>query len=310
MSKIIVTGSTSFIGINLIKQLLENNHNVLAVIRENSNKKSILPYSEKLNVLELNMIDYINLNKVNQNYDVLVSLAWDGTRGNARENEELQHKNYRYCIDAIKSAIALGCKKIVLAGSQAEYGIHKDTISEKTMCHPKTQYGKYKLRLFLEVSDLCSKYNVKCIEPRFFSLYGPGDSNQTMIVSILKTMLSGEDCKLTLCDQFWNFMYISDSINALYKLIVNDVESGIYNLGSDDTRPLKDFIKEMKDITMSQSDLLFGYIPQQLYGAVNLIPDITKLKTTLKWSPSVNFKNGINKVIQDMKYDNKLKYGL
>ena len=63
---------------------------------------------------------------------------------------------------------------------------------------------------------------------------------------------------------------------------------------------IKDFIKEMKDITKSQSNLLFGYIPYQLYGAVNLIPDITKLKTTLKWSPSVNFKNGINKVIQDI----------
>lgn len=308
MSKIIVTGATSFIGINLIQQLLDNNNDVLAIVRENANKASILPYSQNLNVLELNMENYFHLKtNVTQKYDIFVSLAWDGTRGNARQNEELQYKNYVHCLDGIKSAIESGCKKVVLAGSQAEYGIHKGIISEKTICHPETPYGKYKLRLFLEASDLCSKYNVRCIEPRFFSLYGPGDSEQTMIISILKSMLSGKDCELTSCDQFWNFMYISDAIDAIDKLITENVESGVYNFGSDDTRQLKDFIKEMKDITKSQSNLLFGHIPYPPHGVVNLIPDITKLKTTLKWFPSVSFKNGITRIMNHIVSDNKLQ---
>lgn len=301
MSKIIITGATSFIGANLVRKLLNEDHKVLAVIRKSSKKSNILGANKNLKIIELNMNEYNKFNLIiKEQYDVFISLAWNGTRGQDRENKDIQFNNYQNSLDGIKSAINLGCKKIILAGSQAEYGKHSIIISEKSECHPETQYGKYKLKLFQDANELCKKYNVSCIEPRFFSLYGPGDNEATMIISILKKMINNQDCELTSCEQFWNFMYINDAIEALYLLIKNKSVNGIYNFGSNDTRKLKLFIYQMQEITNSKSRLLFGKIDTPQNKLNNVMPDITKLTTTLQWSPPTSFDDGIKNIVNKL----------
>lgn len=50
MKTILVTGATSFIGINLIKEILKD-YKVIAVVRPNSEKVSLLPASDNLSIL-------------------------------------------------------------------------------------------------------------------------------------------------------------------------------------------------------------------------------------------------------------------
>ncbi|MGF6991092.1 nucleoside-diphosphate-sugar epimerase [Lachnospiraceae bacterium PF1-21] len=303
--KIIITGATSFIGQNLIRRLIKEGHFVYAVVRPNSMKAKELLVSSQIKVVELEMHEYTKLDeKINEMCDVYFSLAWEGTRSAERDNHNLQKRNFECSTAALKSIKNLGCHLILSAGSQAEYGLCDDYVKETSIADPVTWYGKYKLKYFLKTTDFCNQNNIAFKEPRFFSLYGPDDFKGTMIFSILDKMLKNESCDLTECKQMWDFLYIDDAIEALISLMERPCEDGIYNLGSGDSRSLREYIEEMYSLSGSNSKLNFGSVPYPATGMVNVMPDIAKLKRQVGFVPKTTFAEGIKRIILEMKGHN------
>lgn len=223
-----------------------------------------------------------------------------GTRGIDRNNIELQEQNFKYSISALHSAAKLKAKVFMSAGSQAEYGLQNEIISENTVPKPVTAYGKSKLKFYEYGIEFCkNNNNIKFVEPRFFSLYGAGDYEGTLIMSMLTKMLKNEPCDLTDCTQKWNFLNIKDAVAGIKILLENEqVKSDAYNFASKDTKELKSFLLEMKKITNSKSRLNFGIISHNDSGKYGINPDITKLLNT-GWQPKISFEDGIREIINN-----------
>lgn len=300
--RIVISGATSMIGAALANKLLDNNHEVIAVVRKNTKKTDTLIKSPNLSIVECNMEDYSELNNLIQGkVDVAVSTAWNGTRGADRNNKELQEENYKNSVSFLKVMLSKGCQKFLTAGSQAEYGLwtRKEKLKEDASPDPNTEYGKYKLRFYEYAKDYCKANGCMLIEPRFFSLYGPKDYEGTLVISTLKKMLENKPCELTECIQLWDFLYIDDAIAGLIKLIEDNVEEGVYNFGSGYSAPLKVFIEEMKKITNTNSELRYGIIPYPTTGIVNVNPDVGKLMSC-GWAPKMSFDDGIKLICKYM----------
>lgn len=298
VENVVITGATSFIGVNLIKALLTENYQIYAVIRPNSQKSGLLPISKKIHLIEAEMVDYSKLDQfIPKPCDVFVHLAWNGTRGASRMNMAMQEQNYQCSIKALNAALRLGCSMAISAGSQAEYGLCNNAISEDTPCHPNTEYGKWKLKFYEDAFKLCQANNVHFKEPRIFSVYGPGDFDGTLVISTLRKMLNNQDCKLTKCKQMWDFIFIDDVIKGIIKLIDTDCSDGIYNFASGTARPLKSFIEEMYHITHSKSKLLYGAIPYPETGLINILPLVDKLQNETGWHAQVTFEQGISRIL-------------
>lgn len=305
--RIVISGASSFIGMRLVYKASEQGWKVVAVIRDSSIQRKVLNNVRGVSVCTCDMENYSDLGPIVGESDCFVHLSWDGTRGNARLDDQKQYKNYKQSLDAIKSMIDSGCKRIVTAGSQAEYGLSNEIITEDTPCNPNTAYGKYKVKLFEKAYALCEKNKISFKEPRYFSLYGPGDYENTMIMSCIENMLKNEPCKLTQAIQMWDYLYIDDAINALMYLCGKSCADGAYNFGSGDCRPLRDYIEELKQILNSNSKLLYGAIPYSDAGMVSIHPSIKKLVNETGWSPKVNFEEGIKQVLKFRQYANRLQ---
>ena len=52
---------------------------------------------------------------------------------------------------------------------------------------------RYKLKFYEYAKSYCREHNCCLIEPRFFSLYGPGDFSGTLIMSTLNKMMKNEN---------------------------------------------------------------------------------------------------------------------
>ena len=293
MKRLLISGGTSFIGKALAGKARMLGWDVIAVVR----KGKILPMTENLTVLNLDMEEYQMLGQLVGKCDCFVHLTWNGTRGAARMDRELQHMNRKYSLDAVQSVLNAGCRCIISAGSQAEYGPQDGIISETTECSPNTAYGREKLAFYHDMVKLCQKTRAQYREPRFFSLYGPDDYLGSMIMSTLECMLHNVPCRLTQGLQMWDFLYIDDAVEGLLKLCDPAVPNGVYNFGSGDARPLRSFIEEMAQITDTKSELLFGAVPYPATGMVSIWPDISKLKTELNWSAKTSFCTGIQKIL-------------
>ena len=299
MQTAVITGATSFIGVHLISKLAERGYHVIGVIRPGSDKKKIASFCE---IVEAEMKDYDKLDElIKSRTDIFFSLAWDGTRGNTRNDENLQRLSYEYSVNAVEALYRMGCTKFVSAGSQAEYGNRNENIDESAAENPVTQYGIYKLKFDRYLADFARAKGVSFKEPRFFSLYGPDNFSTTMVSDMLAKMLLNQPCDLTECVQKWDFLYIDDAVDALIRLIEMKCQDGVYNFGSGDSRPLKEFVWEMKELTGSKSQLNFGAVPYPSTGIVSLAPDISKLRQELNWAPQVSFAQGISRVIKALK---------
>lgn len=304
--KIVVTGASSFIGKNFIIKALKSGAEVIGVVRENCNKIEDLKEMINFSYIECDMKDYALLGEKIGKCDCFVHLAWNGTRGNLRNNYIIQKENYDYSMLAIKSIIDTSeCKRIILAGSQAEYGAYNSIITEEMESRPNTEYGKFKLKLYNDVLEICNKKNIEIKEPRFFSLYGESDFDGTLIMTLVKNMVENKPCELTECIQMWDFCYIDDAINAVLDLCLKNCSNGIYNIASGNIKILKEYIENIRDILNSKSELFYGKVPYPVTGVVSIQPSIQKIKNETGWYPKVSFEEGINRIKNSLKKSNE-----
>lgn len=79
-------------------------------------------------------------------------LGWDGAGSDKRKDVKLQEKNIGYALQALHTAAALGCKRFLFSGSQAEYGICNEWMKEEQECHPVSEYGKDKVLVYQQAT--------------------------------------------------------------------------------------------------------------------------------------------------------------
>ena len=296
--KFIITGATSFIGLELIDYLLANNHSVVAVCRTNSKGLSCVPSGAEIVTAE--MSDYGNLHKEISTADVFINLAWGGTGHDGRNVVDVQNENITYTTASMFAADKIGCKLFVEAGSQAEYGSTIEPQSEDSVCNPFSEYGKAKLKVKKELFKISEQIGIKYIHLRIFSIFGENDHPWTLVMSAIDKMLKNEQVDLSPCTQNWNFLYVKDAVKIITKLCdyaisTNGFTHEVYNIASRDSRILKDFVEEMKAITKSKSVLNYGAItPSNL---VSLQPIISKMESASGIYEYTQFADVINKII-------------
>ena len=93
------------------------------------------------------------------------------------------------------------------AHSQAEYGVHREVMTEDAPCAPVSEYGKAKLEFGKRAEELCRKSGMEYVHCRIFSVYGPGDHPWSLVNSCIRTFEEGGCMKLGECTQKWNLHY-------------------------------------------------------------------------------------------------------
>lgn len=174
MKKIVVTGATSMIGSALIEECVKHDIEVYAVLRSASGKQDRLPDSSLVHLIDSSLETLEELPElIPQGCDTFYHIAWGNTGENRNRSTELQSRNIGYTLAAVRAANALGCKRFIGAGSQAEYGpMDVERISPDSPTNPSTPYGASKLASGHLAGMLCRELGMECIWPRIFSVYG------------------------------------------------------------------------------------------------------------------------------------------
>lgn len=299
--KFVITGATSFIGLELTEYLLANGHSVVAVCRSNSKGLSSIP--DGVEIVTSDMADYGNLHNDIKQADVFINLAWGGTGHDGRNVIDVQKENIAYTTEAFYAADKMGCDLFLEAGSQAEYGSTTETQREDSPCNPFSEYGKAKLQVKDELFKLSEQIDMKYIHLRIFSMFGEKDHPWTLVMSAIDKMLRNEKVDLSPCTQNWNFIYIKDAVRIITTLCEKamkntDFKHEVYNIASDDTRVLKDFVERIKQILNSRSELVYGaFTPHDI---VSLQPDMRKTKLVVGQLCEYDFDSVIKRIVSKL----------
>jgi nucleoside-diphosphate-sugar epimerase len=71
------------------------------------------------------------------------------------------------------------------------------------------------------------------------------------------------------------------------------VRAGLYNLAYGESRKLKDFVLETRDLLNPNAEIDFN--SGKAFSGVELDVDITKIKNDLGWRPKTTFQEGVLK---------------
>ncbi|MBE5881022.1 MAG: NAD(P)-dependent oxidoreductase [Lachnospiraceae bacterium] len=303
--RIAVSGPTGAIGHALLEACIENDIEVLAICRRGSKRIATLPKSHLLRVLELDLHEYAEFDTAGivdeiGMCDVFYHLAWSGTVGAKRNDMRLQHKNVGYALDAVDLAYRLGCKKFIGAGSQAEYGRTEEKLSSATPTFPENGYGIAKLCAGQMTRHACEKLGLQHMWTRILSVYGPYDSENSMITATLRKLMTNQVPEFTKGQQQWDYLYSLDAARALLLLGEKGKHGKIYPVGSGKSRALSEYISELCEMSGCGIAPKFGVIPYAENQVMYLCADIEELTGDTGFVPTISFEEGIRRTMEWM----------
>ena len=274
-----------------------HNMPVLAIIRKDSKNLCRIPVSDLVQVIECNLDDISNLELPKETYDVFYHFAWEHTGRTSRDNPIVQNINIKHTLDAVELAYRMGCGTFIGVGSQAEYGRVESIITPDTPTNPETAYGIAKYSAGKLSGLLCRDLNLKHIWTRVFSVYGPYDNNDTMIMYSIKNMLENKKTIYTKSEQLWDYLYCEDAARAFFNIGINGKDNAIYCIGSGKVQPLYEYIYQIRDSIDGDLHVDIGGKEYSVNQVMHLCADITNLTFDTGFQPIVSFNEGISKTI-------------
>lgn len=292
VKRAVVTGAAGFVGCNLVESLLEHGYFVYAVVRKNSQHNSRLTESHQLKLVYADMSDFGQLaGKIDDTADVFFHIAWGGNRYNFAE----QWQNAEATIGALQAAKALGCKRFIATGSQAEYGPQTELITEETLPHPIDAYGSAKLATCVLSRQLALDLDIEWIWGRIFSVYGKYEPHGRMLPDLINALTDGNSFSLSAATQYWDYLYSGDCAEALVALAERGKTGEIYNIANGEYRPLKEFTEAIRRTVAPSKFLSYGKEADVVYS---LQVTGEKLKCDTGWRPIVAFEDGISSMMR------------
>lgn len=300
MKRIVITGATGAIGHALIEKCIARKDEVYVICRKNSKRKGTLNvYGNKIHIILLDLEELNTADKfIKEKCDVFYHLAWDGTTGSSRNDMYLQNRNIKYTLDAVELAKRLCCSTFIGAGSQAEYGRSDEKLSSKTPTFPENGYGMAKLCAGMMSRVKCKQYGIKHIWTRIISVYGPYDGENSMIMSAIRKLDSGETAEFTAGEQLWDYIYSKDAAEILYLLYDRGKDGKIYCVGSGKAIRLAEYIEKLKNIVDSGGDVRMGVVPYSEKQVMYLQADTTDVITDLGYTCKYTFEEAIKETVQ------------
>ena len=316
--RILISGITSFLGINTGKALLKKGHEVYGILRPESRNKERLKGEKGIQLLSLNMESFLlwenekgrEVESLNQaslseiHFDTVLHFAWDGVGSLGRSDIATQEKNLAMSKAFFSWAKAHGVKRFFFAGSQAEMG---GGTREEPL--PASPYGEKKLA-FSEYG-LKNHGDMEFIDLRIYSIYGKGDHERSLVKTLVRNTLKGRETELGLGNKIWNFMAEEDFARALAFLVELDFQKrGAFTIDicSRESRLLSDYIKEIEQIGFSflkkkgiehseESLLRFGLRPPNVEGDYDFTAH-TKELPALGFEEKISFSSGIEELYE------------
>jgi CDP-paratose synthetase len=288
MKTILLTGGTGYLGSTILRQLVDNGHDIILLKRSFSNTERIKNYIKKITVYD---IDLVPLETVfNENtIDVIIHCATDYGRSDTS------------LLPVVKTNFLFPLKLLELGKKyHINCFINTDTILDKWTDTYSLSKKQFKEWLFVY------RKNFGCVNVALEHFYGPGDNPARFVTSIVYNLLKNvERIDLTKGEQKRDFIYIDDVVDAFIK-IVNSSDTFLrdfheFEVGTNHALSIREFVELAKKISgNTETALNFGAIPYRENEIMDHNADITEI-SRLGWKCTISPAEGLKKMFESEK---------
>lgn len=244
---ILITGSTGFVGQNLLKSIIDKNIKVRCLVR---NKRKI--NNNKLDIVEGDLINKDSLDKATQNVNTVIHLAAMIKSSNPKDFINININGVKNLVEAcIKNKV----KKIIYISS-LDAGLNDTNI-----------YGKSKKL----GEDIIKNSDIDHIILRPSLIYGKNSQDIIMLTNLIKKfpfipIIGNGKSRL-------QPVYVNDVCEIIIKLINSKIKNKLYYIAGEEKISMNDFVDKIaslysKRIIKIHFPLWLLWLPLKLYGFI------------------------------------------
>lgn len=319
MEKILVTGSSGFIGMHLCQSLLQDGFVVYGIDNMNdyydvSLKISRLKQLSQFDNFKFEKVDISNLTQINKVFkdfrpDKVVNLAAQaGVRHSIKNPHSYILSNIVGFTNIIECCRHHKIKGLIYASSSSVYGKNEEhPFRERDPVErPLSIYAASKISNELIAFSYHNLYGLKTTGLRFFSVYGPWGRPDMAVYIFTKKISEGEEITVFNNGEIIrSFTYIDDIVFGIRLAIEKNHPNEKINLGNYQSENLMDMISHIESALGKKAKIKFSRI--QPADIPQTYSDINYAIEKLNYDPITPLSIGVEKFIDwFLKYNNKI----
>lgn len=305
--KVLVTGGAGFIGSNAVRELVQRGSIVTITVSNSSSNNELKEiFGDLIGSVKIKKVDLLSLNdclKSTKSIDVVLNFA--ALDGGAKFKKEHAEEMYRVNTGIVKNILTASegnrVDRVLIMSSIDVYA--KDTKSSLVNEFSKLSTdanGYVGAKIFSEklAKEYYGKYGLKIAIARPGNVYGPGDTTNPERARVIPTFINkamkGENIDVSTFQEL-SFLYVSDLVNALLKLIERYPVADPVNIVGSERVSLENLARQIIRISKSKSKIILG--SKGVKEVISRTVSVKKAKKIIGFMDRVSLKEGLSSLI-------------
>lgn len=308
--KVLITGSSGFIGYHLTKKMLNRNFEIFGIDNLNDyydvklkiDRTKSLENNDNFHFKNVDICNKKDLKEIFNNFNperVINLAAQPGIRYSLVNPAAYIDSNVVGFANVIELCVKYKTEGLVYASSSSVYGLNEVTpfSVDHRAFKPASLYGATKRANELIAHSYHNSYELNSTGLRYFTVYGPWYRPDMAIFIFIKNILEKKPINVFNDGQmFRDFTYIDDVTDATISALEKNYSLEVFNIGNNRTELLLDVIKIIENELGVKAKINFK--PLQTGDVIKTSADISYTQKKLTFSPKTVVKDGIPKVIK------------
>lgn len=303
--KFLVTGGAGFIGSNIVEELLKRNYFVRILDNFSTGKRErIEQFLNKVELIEGDIRNEQDLKRALDGIDFVLHQA--ALRSVPRSVDDPLSTNEVNITGTLKLQLAAHqakVKRVVYASSSSVYGDSKNIPQKETQTpSPISPYAVSKLSAENYCQVFAKTFGMETVSLRYFNVFGPRQDPESkyaaVIPQFIQSVLNNSQIEVHGDGkQSRDFTYIDNVVSAnILAALTPGISGQVFNIACGKSNSVLDIVKTLEEITSSK--LQRNHIAPRAGDVRRTCADISKAKKLLKYSPKVEFKEGLKRTFE------------
>lgn len=302
-SKLLLTGTTGFLGSHLLKALIEDGNEIVALKRTHSDCKRIVSQLQNSHVTFYDIDDIRILEKIFAENDIygVIHCAVEYGRGDALKITDTVETNINFSIRLLDMAIKNKCMFFTNVDSFFSKQLETGSMGKDNIYMPEYTLSKYQFSQWGQLKAVHSK--IDFVNMRLEHIYGEDDDAEKFIPYIINSIKNKvPEIRLSEGLAERDFIYVEDVCNAFVMAlhwVASNAGFGYKNIdiGRGFSVRVKDFVLEIKNsFSECETELLFGALNRSEQEIEKSCADIQEIQK-MGWSPRYDVRFMIKNIL-------------
>jgi len=295
--RVLITGSTGFIGRRLAVQLVEAGAEVWAGVFPGEPAGQVAGLPQEARRISLDVQDAASVRRAVEDAepDVVFHLAAVGVADPGVDPHLALAVNAGGTLHLLEVLKGRDVRRVLLVGTCYEYGAREAAEG----LDPFNVYAASKVAAWAFGRMYWRAYGLPVVTVRPFQVYGPGQPAHTLVPAAIRAALAGEDLPMTPGMQERDFIYVDDVVAGMRAAAgAPGIEGQSLDLGTGQAHTVRQVVGRIWTMTGARGQMLPGALPYRPGEVMRLVADAARTARLTGWRARVGLEEGLRRTIE------------